>query len=48
MPRQVIVQPSIEAVEIVDTPIPVPKAHEVVIKVAVAGTNPKDWKMPLW
>ncbi|PMD36787.1 GroES-like protein [Hyaloscypha variabilis F] len=47
MPRQVIVQPSIEAVEIIDTPIPVPKEHEVVIKVAVAGTNPKDWKMPL-
>ncbi|KAI8629884.1 GroES-like protein [Xylariaceae sp. FL1651] len=48
MPQQVIVQPSIEAVEIVDTPIPIPQDKEVVIKVVVSGTNPKDWKYPLW
>ena len=48
MPRQVIVQPSIEAVEIIDTPIPSPQDKEVVIKVIVAGTNPKDWKYPTW
>ncbi|KAI0543343.1 GroES-like protein [Xylaria curta] len=48
MPKQVIVQPSIDAIEIIDTPIPVPDNKEVVIKVAVAGSNPKDWKYPLW
>ncbi|KAI1747075.1 GroES-like protein [Xylaria castorea] len=48
MPKQVIVQPSIDAVEIIDTPIPVPDDKEVVIKVAIAGSNPKDWKYPLW
>ncbi|TGJ84901.1 hypothetical protein E0Z10_g3864 [Xylaria hypoxylon] len=48
MPKQVIVQPSIDAVEIIDTPIPVPQDDEVIIKVAVAGSNPKDWKYPLW
>ncbi|RYC65421.1 hypothetical protein CHU98_g811 [Xylaria longipes] len=47
MPKQVIVQPSIDAVEIIDTPIPVPEDNEVVIKVVVAGSNPKDWKYPL-
>ncbi|KAI0466576.1 GroES-like protein [Xylaria cf. heliscus] len=48
MPKQAIIQPSIDAVEIIDTPIPVPKDKEVVIKVVVAGSNPKDWKYPLW
>lgn len=48
MPKQVIVQSSIEAVEIIDTPIPNPQDHEVVIRVVVAASNPKDWKIPLW
>ncbi|KAE9363024.1 GroES-like protein [Stipitochalara longipes BDJ] len=48
MPKQVIVQSSIEAVEIIDTSIPTPKDNEVVIKVVVSGTNPKDWKIPHW
>ncbi|KAI0438327.1 GroES-like protein [Xylaria telfairii] len=48
MPKQVIVQPSIDAIEIIDTPIPVPEDKEVIIKVVVAGSNPKDWKYPLW
>ena len=48
MPKQVIVQPSIEAVEIIDTPIPAPQENEVVVKVVVSGTNPKDWKYPHW
>jgi hypothetical protein len=48
MPMQAIIQSSIEAVEIIDTPIPTPLANEVVIKVIVAGSNPKDWKYPLW
>jgi NADPH:quinone reductase-like Zn-dependent oxidoreductase len=34
-------------VEIVDSPIPTPEATQVVIKVVVSGTNPKDWKYPL-
>src|ERR1700712_2530304 len=48
MPKQVIVQSSIEAVEVIETPIPTPGDKEVVIKVVVSGTNPKDWKYPLW
>ncbi|KAK6214069.1 hypothetical protein LQW54_004846 [Pestalotiopsis sp. IQ-011] len=48
MPQQVIVQPSIEAYQIIHTPIPVPGENQVVIKVVVAGSNPKDWKLPLW
>jgi NADPH:quinone reductase-like Zn-dependent oxidoreductase len=48
MPRQAIVQSSIEVVEIIDSPIPIPKDDEIVIKVVVCGTNPKDWKYPVW
>ncbi|KAI0505581.1 GroES-like protein [Xylaria bambusicola] len=48
MPKQVIVQPSIEAVEIINTPIPEAGDNDVIIKVVVAGSNPKDWKYPLW
>jgi len=32
-------------VEIVDSPIPQPGHGQVVIKVVVSGSNPKDWKM---
>ncbi|KAI1169722.1 GroES-like protein [Nemania sp. FL0916] len=35
-------------VTIVDSPIPTPGAKQVVIKVVVSGSNPKDWKVPLW
>ena len=35
-------------VDIIDSPIPKPDAGQVVIKVAVSGSNPKDWKMPEW
>ncbi|KAI0192440.1 putative alcohol dehydrogenase [Astrocystis sublimbata] len=48
MPKQAIVYPRLEAVEIVETPIPTPGPKEVVIKVSVAGTNPKDWKFYMW
>jgi NADPH2:quinone reductase len=48
MPKQVIVQSHTEAIEIIDTPIPAPKDDEVVIKVIVCGSNPKDWKYPFW
>lgn len=35
-------------VEVHDTAIPEPGANQVIIKVAVSGTNPKDWKMPIF
>jgi NADPH:quinone reductase-like Zn-dependent oxidoreductase len=35
-------------VEIIDSPIPTPKPGQVVTKVAVSGSNPKDWKVPMW
>ena len=35
-------------VEIIDSPIPEPKAGQVIIKVEVSGSNPKDWKYPTW
>ncbi|KAF5680000.1 nadph2:quinone reductase [Fusarium heterosporum] len=34
------------SVEIIDSPIPKPGPGQVLIKVIVAGTNPKDWKLP--
>ena len=30
--------------EIIESPIPTPKPHEVIIKVHISGSNPKDWK----
>ncbi|KAH3943613.1 hypothetical protein HBI56_012120 [Parastagonospora nodorum] len=33
-------------VTIKDSPIPDPQADQVVIKVVVSGSNPKDWKIP--
>jgi len=30
-------------VDIIDSPIPTPKDDQVVIKVIVSGSNPKDW-----
>ncbi|KAL4963501.1 zinc-binding alcohol dehydrogenase family protein [Aspergillus stella-maris] len=36
------------AIKIVDTAIPTPQADQVLIKVVVSGTNPKDWKLPEW
>ncbi|KAF3069804.1 Protein TOXD [Daldinia childiae] len=35
-------------VQIIDSPIPKPGADEVLIKVVVSGSNPKDWKVPGW
>ncbi|KAI1653132.1 GroES-like protein [Daldinia decipiens] len=35
-------------VQIIDSPIPKPGADEVLIKVVVSGSNPKDWKVPDW
>ncbi|RGP67617.1 nadph2:quinone reductase [Fusarium sporotrichioides] len=36
------------SVEIVDSPIPKPGPGQLLIKVVVAGTNPKDWKLPAY
>ncbi|KAL2757252.1 hypothetical protein ACRALDRAFT_1067891 [Sodiomyces alcalophilus JCM 7366] len=36
------------SVVLTDGPIPTPGPQQVLIKVAVAGTNPKDWKLPFW
>ncbi|KAG7293910.1 hypothetical protein NEMBOFW57_003970 [Staphylotrichum longicolle] len=33
-------------VQIVDTPVPTPNDDQVLIKVVVSGSNPKDWKLP--
>ena len=46
--KEAIVHPLIDAVEIIEVAIPELKDDEVVVKVVVAGTNPKDWKMPNW
>lgn len=35
-------------VKIVDSPIPKPNDDQVLIKVVVSGSNPKDWKVPEW
>lgn len=34
------------AVTVRDTAIPTPHAGQVLIKVVVSGSNPKDWKLP--
>jgi NADPH:quinone reductase-like Zn-dependent oxidoreductase len=36
------------AVTIRDVEIPTPQPGQVLIKVVVSGTNPKDWKVPKW
>ena len=35
-------------VSIIDSEIPKPAPGQVVIKVQVSGSNPKDWKVPEW
>ena len=35
-------------VHIKDTPIPKPEPGQVLTKVVVSGSNPKDWKIPMW
>ncbi|KAI3322644.1 GroES-like protein [Xylariaceae sp. AK1471] len=35
-------------VQIHDAPIPKPGPGQLVIKVIVSGSNPKDWKVPIW
>ncbi|KAL8863129.1 MAG: hypothetical protein Q9178_000503 [Gyalolechia marmorata] len=45
--KEAIVQPNLK-VNIIDSEIPIPKDDEVVVKVVVSGSNPKDWKIPQW
>lgn len=47
MPLEVIVHKG-PRTEIVESPIPTPNDNQVVIKVVVSGSNPKDWKRPQW
>lgn len=35
-------------VTIVDSPIPEPNADQILVKIVVSGSNPKDWKVPAW
>jgi NADPH2:quinone reductase len=35
-------------VTIIESPIPTPASNQVLIKVVVSGSNPKDWKRPEW
>ncbi|KAJ5110481.1 hypothetical protein N7532_001016 [Penicillium argentinense] len=45
--KEAVVDKSISvAIRHVETPVP--KPGQVLIKVVVSGTNPKDWKLPTW
>ncbi len=35
-------------VEIRESPVPVPELSQIVTKVVVSVSNPKDWKRPEW
>lgn len=45
--KEAIVHPG-PRVEIIESPIPTPDADQVLIKVIVSGSNPKDYKMGDW
>ncbi|EON67367.1 hypothetical protein W97_06620 [Coniosporium apollinis CBS 100218] len=45
--KEAIIHPG-PKVEIVDSPIPEPGPDQVVTKVVVSGSNPKDWYVPQW
>lgn len=45
--REAIVHPDL-SVNIIDSPIPTPNDDQILIKVVYSGTNPKDWKIPVW
>lgn len=36
------------SVAIKDSPVPEPNDDQLLIKVVVSGSNPKDWKLPEW
>lgn len=35
-------------VSIIDSPVPKPGPGQILIRVVVSGSNPKDWKVPMW
>ncbi|KAE8382488.1 chaperonin 10-like protein [Aspergillus bertholletiae] len=45
---QVFVQNDAVDVRVHQVSIPKPRAGQILIKVVVTGTNPKDWKFPAW
>ncbi|KAL1636260.1 hypothetical protein SLS56_001239 [Neofusicoccum ribis] len=45
--KEAVIHPGTR-VEIVDSPVPEPNDDQVLIKVVVSGSNPKDWKLPEW
>ncbi|KAK9366541.1 chaperonin 10-like protein [Lipomyces kononenkoae] len=45
--KEAIVSGDHVGVKIVDVPIPTPGDDEVLVKVEVTGSNPKDWKVPV-
>lgn len=45
--KEAIVHPD-TSVTVQDAAVPTPGRDEVLVRVAVFGTNPKDWKVPLW
>ncbi|KAF2737653.1 GroES-like protein [Polyplosphaeria fusca] len=47
MPKEAIVSKG-PVVKIVNSAIPEPGPDQLVIKVVVSGSNPKDWKIPNW
>lgn len=44
--KEAVVHPD-TSVTIEEVPVPTPGAGEVLVRVVVFGTNPKDWKLPL-
>ncbi|OLN93236.1 Protein TOXD 5 [Colletotrichum chlorophyti] len=45
--QEAVVHPDL-TVKLHDTPIPEPGPGQLLVKVVVSGTNPKDWKVPFW
>lgn len=45
--KEALVHPD-TSVTIHDVPVPTPGRDEVLVRVVVFGTNPKDWKLPFW
>jgi NADPH2:quinone reductase len=45
--KEAVVQKDL-SVQIRDLPVPKPGPGEVLIKIAYAGCNPKDWKYPIY
>ncbi|MCJ1444628.1 MAG: hypothetical protein MMC23_005130 [Stictis urceolatum] len=45
--KEAIVRKNI-VVDIIDSPVPTPNNDQVVIKVVISGSNPKDWKTVEW